>query len=73
MRHKFLAATFGTKPEEDRSYENSHKLMITTTVCMISFLVLEIAFYFLYNRKVRVIHCGVIIHTLRFLPSSTPG
>ena len=49
-----MAATFGTKPEEDRSYENSHKLMITTTVCMISFLVLEIAFYFLYNRKVRV-------------------
>ena len=57
MRHNYLAATFGTKPEEDRSYENSHKLMITTTVCMISFLVLEIAFYFLYNRKVRVIHC----------------
>ena len=54
MRHNYLAATFGTKPEEDRSYENSHKLMITTTVCMISFLVLEIAFYFLYNRKVRV-------------------
>ena len=49
-----MAATFGTKPEEDLSYENSHKLMITTTVCMISFLVLEIAFYFLYNRKVRV-------------------
>ena len=56
MRHNYLAATFGTKPEEDRSYENSHKLMIATTVCMISFLVLEIAFYFLYNRKVRVIH-----------------
>ena len=54
MRHNYLAATFGTKPEEDRSYENSHKLMITTTVCMISFLALEIAFYFLYNRKVRV-------------------
>ena len=54
MRHNYLAATFGTKPEEDLSYENSHKLMIATTVCMISFLVLEIAFYFLYNRKVRV-------------------
>ena len=74
MRHNYLAATFGTKPEEDRSYENSHKLMITTTVCMISFLVLEIAFYFLYNRKVRVIHpYSVIIYILYFLPSSTPG
>ena len=72
MRHNYLAATFGTKPEEDRSYENSHKLMIATTVCMISFLVLEIAFYFLYNRKVKA-KCHLKTHINLASYSSTPG
>ena len=52
MRHSFLEQTFGTKPEEDLSHKNSNTLMISATVCMFAFCILEIVFYYLYNRMV---------------------
>ena len=53
QRHNYLKSTFGTKSEEDRSYANSATLMISATVCMLAFCILEPALYFLYNRKVK--------------------
>ena len=47
-----MEATFGTKPEEDLSYNNANTLMISATVSMFAFCILEPAAYFLYNRKV---------------------
>ena len=47
-----MEATFGTKPEEDLSYNNANTLMISATVSMFAFCILEPVAYFLYNRKV---------------------
>ena len=47
-----MEATFGTKPEEDLSYNNANTLMISATISMFAFCILEPAAYFLYNRKV---------------------
>ena len=47
-----MEATFGTKPEEDLSYNNANTLMISATVSMFAFCILVPAAYFLYNRKV---------------------
>ena len=51
-RHKLLASTIGAKPEEEASLSASNTLVITATVCMILFSILEVVFYRLYNRKV---------------------
>ena len=53
QRHEFLARTIGTKAEEDISYTRSHNLMIGATASMVSLCILEVAAYYLYNRKVR--------------------
>ena len=51
-RHALLARTIGAKQEEEASLSASNTLVITATVCMIVFSILEIVFYRLYNRKV---------------------
>ena len=52
QRHELLARTIGTKAEEDISYTRSHNLMIGATASMICLCILEVAAYYLYNRKV---------------------
>ena len=52
-RHEFLSRFIGTKKEEDDSMEAAIKLVIAFTTCLIGFSVLEISFYFIYNRFVR--------------------
>ena len=51
QRHDLLAKTIGVKKQEEDSLANSNTLMITVTVCMIVFSILEVALYLLYNRK----------------------
>ena len=48
----FLKNFIGTKPEEDLSMENTNKLLIAMTTCILSFSALEVGFYFLYNKMV---------------------
>ena len=52
MRHNFLQKFIGTKEEEDISKVNSVNVAIGFPVCLIVSSVLEVGFYFLYNRKV---------------------
>ena len=54
MRHNFLQKFIGTKEEEDISKVNSVNVAIGFPVCLIVSSVLEVGFYFLYNRKVWV-------------------
>ena len=51
QRHDLLAKTIGVKKQEEDSLANCNTLMITVTVCMIVFSILEVALYLLYNRK----------------------
>ena len=53
QRHVLLARTIGTKAEEETSYTHSHYLVISATASMIALCILEVAAYYLYNRKVR--------------------
>ena len=52
QRHELLARIIGTKAEEDISYTHSHNLMIGATASMVTLCILEVAAYYLYNRKV---------------------
>ena len=53
QRHTFLKKLLGsTKPKEDLSYENALTLLISTTVCMTVFCLVETAIYFIYNYQV---------------------
>ena len=54
-RHNFLQKFIGTKEEEDISKINSVNVAIGFPVCLVVSSVLEVGFYFLYNRK--VCHC----------------
>ena len=51
-RHNFLQKFIGTKEEEDISKINSVNVAIGFPVCLVVSSVLEVGFYFLYNRKV---------------------
>ena len=51
-RHELLARTIGAKQEEEASLSASNTLVITATIAMIVFSVLEVTLYRLYNRKV---------------------
>merc|ERR1712046_113551 len=51
LRHTLLTRCIGAKKEEEDSLSNCNTLMITVTVCMIVFSILEVAMYLLYNRK----------------------
>ena len=42
----------GTKPEEDRSFEAVNYLVTLATVSTSVALLLEVIFYFIYNRRV---------------------
>ena len=54
QRHDLLARTIGVKEEEEASLSASNTLVITMTVAMIVFSILEVALYLLYNRKVQL-------------------
>ena len=47
-----LARTIGTHPLEDYSYEMANYLNKVFSICITSFLVLEIIFYNIYATKV---------------------
>ena len=52
-RHNFLTSTFGAKPEEDRSLNNSNILVMSASVSMVVLSIMEfIVYFYLYNRKV---------------------
>ena len=52
QRHALLVRTIGTKAEEETSYTHSHNLVMIVTASMIALCILEVASYYLYNRKV---------------------
>ena len=47
-RHRFLERLITVKEEEVISHENIHRCLLTVTVCVLVFSVMEIASYFLY-------------------------
>ena len=47
-----LARTIGTHPLEDESYEMANYLNKVVSICVTSFLVLEMIFYNIYATKV---------------------
>ena len=54
-RHNFLVSLIGTKTEEDVSMQNIELLMYTVSICLVTFSLLEVLFYFLYQTKVNLI------------------
>ena len=50
-RHQFLESFSGAKDEEMISYENMHTCLLTVTVWVCVFSLLEVASYFLYLFK----------------------
>ena len=65
MRHKFLAKLIGTKPEEERSVAAVNQLATVVSVSTVAVSLLEVGFYFLYNRIVSDKTCT--IHTITFI------
>ena len=53
-RHKFLKKLITVKEEEVVSHENIHMCLLTVTVCVLGFSILEVALYFLYFNVVRI-------------------
>ena len=51
-RHNILKNMIGVKDEEITSCENINTCLLTVTVCVCSFSILEVASYFLYLHKV---------------------
>ena len=67
-RHQFLAKLIGTKPEEDRSVAAVNQLATAVSVSTVAVSLLELGFYFLYNRIVSDKTCNVqSIHTTTFI------
>ena len=66
QRHELLARTIGVKQEEEASLSASNILVITATVCMIVFSILEIIFYRLYNCKVSRRMKGLLVNVSKF-------
>ena len=65
-RHKFLERLITVKDEEVTSYENMNACVITLTVCVIMFSVLEVASYFTYlnyvsNAKILMIGLPITV------------
>ena len=54
-RHKFLNRLFFVKDEERTSYENINTCVILVTICVCVFSALEVATYFFYLTKVRIL------------------
>ena len=72
QRHELLARTIGVKEEEEASLSASNTLVITMTVCMIVFSILEVALYLLYNRKVQI-NITLELFFIYHISSSTRG
>ena len=53
-RHRFLERLITLKEEEMTSHENIHTCLLTVTVCVLVFSVMEIASYFLYLNVVSI-------------------
>ena len=53
-RHAILKLVSVTKTEEDQSFDNINRLLITCTSVMILSCVMEVLMYFLYNKKVHI-------------------
>ena len=51
-RHNFLINLIGAKPEENISMQNIELLLYTISICLLTFSLLEVLFYFLYQTKV---------------------
>ena len=51
-RHALLTRTIGTHPLEDDSYEMANYLNKVASISLITFLILEIVFYNVYNTMV---------------------
>ena len=61
-RHAFLKSFIGAKQEEDASMDSCISVAIGFAVCLVVCSVLEIVFYFVFNRKVKLMY---IIHYYR--------
>ena len=61
-RHTFLKSFIGAKPEEDASMDSCISVAMGFAVCLVVCSVLEIVFYFVFNRKVKVITLFSIIY-----------
>ena len=61
-RHKFLARLITVKDDEVISFENMHTCLLTVTVCVCLFSIMEVASYFTYMNFVSM---------LRFINDST--
>ena len=59
MRHQFLAKLIGTKPEEERSVAAVNQLATAVSVSTVAVSLLEVGFYFLYNRIVSDKTCTI--------------
>ena len=53
-RHRFLERLITVKEEEVTSHENIHTCLLTVTLCVIVFSVMEVASYFLYLNVVSI-------------------
>ena len=53
-RHQFLTRLVGTKPEENKSLEAVNYLVSVVTATIGAASLLEVVFYFIYNRFVSV-------------------
>ena len=64
-RHQFLAKLIGTKPEEDKSVAAVNQLATAVSTSTVAVSLLELGFYFLYNRivsdKTSTIHTSTSI------------
>ena len=70
-RHKFLERLISVKDEEVTSYENMNTCLITVTVCVCVFSILEVASYFTYLNYVS--NVKILIITSECLFSFTHG
>lgn len=61
MRHKFLTRLIGTKPEEDKSLEAVTHLIIVVSSVTAAASVLEVLFYFIWNRFVCILIFNIYI------------
>ena len=69
-RHNFLTSTFGAKPEEDRSLNNSNILVMSASVSMVILSIMEfIVYFYLYNKKVFAIIVGFLSLNFFEVPS----
>ena len=52
VRHNYLKRFIGTKDEEDDSMDAGFRVIIAFSICLLVSSVLEVIFYFIFNRFV---------------------